>query len=937
MAIKKPGGITPTGDDQNQRVKGISDVSKTVNQMQNRMKTEMKHTENAIENNKDIHEIQSSMNTVLKRLGDTVQTLSDGVKTVTVTTAQATKDAVSQYGKAIGEDIHWKKQNVLAMSLARSTPIFGYFAAKFMETDVFKKAAGRMREQVGKVFSGIGNIFRRKNQASNESKSSKKAGKGKLPVMHEGGYVERGGLAKVRSAEVVMPIEKILDRLDENESVGKQLGIVMKKAGLHGMTNMRTYVQMAEKKARVGMAKGFLRAYSEVHTRYLEPDSKQQLRALLAIQDALGAQIGEWDQVWQKMLLEHPWFRRMAVMSRWAGKFFKIPYGIYKFFVKDRGGYKKIVSKSDNPMVAAAENMGTYLIESLWREDNIVQWTRLTAEATRDLSAYLTGKKYKAVKGLDTGVWSLAGMMKKPFGWALQKSGKLVEKGLRRALLGKDNEGKTNGLIDFLAKERGGGPGLFSSFLTKREYALDEGIGEAGGKGISALQMPQDKMMEQVYPFFVPFYKYGSKYFEEQGKYIDQTFHIQSKLLETTEEQNDRDKREKRKGMFGKLLTFLPIIGNFLFSTFSKVIGGIGDIIKNALPWLASANAFANFLGPAAGVLGAAALGYGIGSLIEKYLISPIRERYFADLEKGKKKAGAQAAKTMNAHMEATARVKAGKGTAKDYQTMKTAGGMYSDLVSMQKDREGFIQGNFWERLTGDRDVYNIVTAAQKGYFGEHMDEYLNYDREEISRQRYKFMAYAKGAGLDYAKDPVKAGRKREQMFLNFLKKHGTPRYDPMTDVTLTQQLGMKGRDLTRKGLKEYEDTKTWLKSEIDPTKKYAKILLDDAGNKYVELKGEVTDFLGGTEETQKMLKDKAMQGLAKINIQTAQIQNGLGQIAGELKEGAGKQVAAINNMTTNVISNVRQNSSTAISKGKEKLSALQDDLTARILHGRMH
>ena len=126
MAIRKePGGITPTGDAENQRVKGISDVAKTVNEMQRNVDKEIMRTESYVEERKDMQEIQSSMNGVLRKLSDTIGALTVGVKNVTSSTAMATKDAISQYGRAVGEDISFKKQNIVAMALARSTPIFG--------------------------------------------------------------------------------------------------------------------------------------------------------------------------------------------------------------------------------------------------------------------------------------------------------------------------------------------------------------------------------------------------------------------------------------------------------------------------------------------------------------------------------------------------------------------------------------------------------------------------------------------------------------------------------------------------------------------------------------------------------------------------------------------------------------------------------------------
>ena len=102
-------------------------------------------------------EVLSSVNTILDKLKVAATALAKGTKDITVGTAKATKDFVSQYGRAVSEDISVNKQNVVGMALARSSPIFGYFAAKFVETNVFKSAMSRIKQSLVNAFSFLGN------------------------------------------------------------------------------------------------------------------------------------------------------------------------------------------------------------------------------------------------------------------------------------------------------------------------------------------------------------------------------------------------------------------------------------------------------------------------------------------------------------------------------------------------------------------------------------------------------------------------------------------------------------------------------------------------------------------------------------------------------------------------------------------------------------
>ena len=315
MAIKDnetPGGsITQTNDAMDERITNIRNVDKTVEGMEKDVVQKIEETEDMIDDSEDIERVQSSMIGVLKKINETVGAFSTGIKKVSISTATATKDTISQYGKAVSEDISFNKQNVVAMALSRTTPLFGYFAAKFMETDVFKSAAAKLREGFGNVLGSVATKFKegfggiidkvrkRKGKITKtddiSSINEKNLTDEPIPKMQHGGYVSKGGLAQLHPAEVVMPIEKVLSNVDNRLSVFENMINIYRKEQIKSIANMQTFVADQGKKQKVGLIRGFIRAWGEVNTQYLEPDSKRQLRALLAIQDALGAQIGTWN------------------------------------------------------------------------------------------------------------------------------------------------------------------------------------------------------------------------------------------------------------------------------------------------------------------------------------------------------------------------------------------------------------------------------------------------------------------------------------------------------------------------------------------------------------------------------------------------------------------------------------------------------------------
>jgi len=149
---KDKGSLTQKADDQQVRISQVSNVSKAVSAMGKKTTKEIQETERRISSGGDSKAIAGSMNSVLGSLKNTIDSLERGVQTATLGTAKAAKDAIAQYGTAISEDFKVNRQNMVATALATSTPIFGYFASKFLETGMFKNAKDKMSESVSKIF-----------------------------------------------------------------------------------------------------------------------------------------------------------------------------------------------------------------------------------------------------------------------------------------------------------------------------------------------------------------------------------------------------------------------------------------------------------------------------------------------------------------------------------------------------------------------------------------------------------------------------------------------------------------------------------------------------------------------------------------------------------------------------------------------------------------
>jgi hypothetical protein len=766
---KDRGSLTQKADSQEVRISQVSNVSKAVSAMGKETTRRMKETDRKIAEGGDSQEIAGSMNSVLNSLKSTVDSLNRGVEAATLGTAKAAQEAISQYGQAISEDFKINRQNMVASALSTSTPIFGYFASKFMETGIFKKTKEKMSDS-------ISNIFKKKSKG------------GSLP-----------------------------DDMDEDGGGGKQL----------------TPAQAAEK-ARMNRANqkqdsvsAMKVANQEKYEKYDKPTEQKMLVALTAIQGAVGATIGKFSQWYDKFLIEHPYYRRMTMafkyLSAGASGLWKAVYFVWR----PRGGYKKHLSKAKNPFQAINQNLGALFVQTMPRLDAIMIYTKATAIAMRDLSSHVTGKRYPMMDPSKLGgTWSIGGVAMA----IMRGAGRIAMKGarkLRDSMYEKGSKGHDlfSGAIE--GTEKLGkiadygltGPGRMKDWVKgktldqlpgakekRRMFGGLEGTGGGIGGGFGKQEpIPVKISSESEGVFNVKKLKQMRlpKNFKGMGKRHKPTFFTQGvfdeyfaknaikqdkqnkKLIgytsSTTKELKEHNKREKRRsimgiigGLFsgaknllsGALSFILPFLGlgglggggglkkwiSGLFLKGGAIRAGVAALFAKGGP-IATALASKAFWGP----IGAAFAGWGIGTWINENWIKPWMNEWM-DKQNDKQQKGIKDVDKIRESLAKDAR----KGDYESRVGLHAATG-----IKHQKT------------LLGGAINAAAVRAGQMKVIKKNKAAYAKYDLDEITKARTRWQHslpyYAWYARMSQGKDPEKFGIEKEEAFLKYLQKVGTP------------------------------------------------------------------------------------------------------------------------------------------------------------------
>lgn len=588
-----PGSITEKADTSGDRISEISNVSKTISEMQRKTQQKIQETRRDVAGSENIEHVERSMSKVLSSLNNTVGTVTDGFAKVAANTARASSDLIKGYGKAISQDISYNKQNVVSMALARSTPLYGYFAAKFMETDVYQKAKERMKsslsDALGSVTSkfkeGFTSLFSRGKGKPERSLASK--AKEEIPKMQRGGYVEKGGVARLHPAEVVVPIEKVLERIDKSIDTTKELAKSSTRMQMRSLSKLSTYIHDGQQKEKVGIIKGFFRAIKEAEQQYMLPPLEKLVRIGSHLLDALGVTFNKWSNVWKKMLIEHPTFRNIMFALNTLKNVLGTPGKLIYSIFKTRGGYTTHLSANKNPMAATAENIGVLYTGSMWRLDNIAKFTRASAEATRDLSSALTGKSYPRLEGVGTGVFTLFGLGRSLVNSLAKITPKIAGGVVGLLMGGKIKKGLTIGEAIGNALTS---PDYFDQLAYAFKSAREREIEGIYGKGGAVEALPGPKSFQEAITTISPLEVVDVNFkrlFDDIQKFVQLNAKQQKKLLgqtdmlvdisrgnyKTTKEMNQR---EERRTIFGFMSGIFGAGKGILGSIMKLFTGGMG-------------------------------------------------------------------------------------------------------------------------------------------------------------------------------------------------------------------------------------------------------------------------------------------------------------------------------------------------------------------------
>jgi murein DD-endopeptidase MepM/ murein hydrolase activator NlpD len=346
--------LDASNSDLQKRLKSITGTVTSTAVKQQKLLNQMKMRE--LSSPREIKVVEKSVQEVLGKLGYAVDALTRGTKRILTDTARATKETLREYGDAIHNDFYINKGNMMAMTLAKASPIFGYFAGKFMETSVFQKFSENIKQKLGDAATFTGNkmkdVATRAYGSLKDTFSKNKevktggttrgpdgryiSGGGRspagvpgarankysatnemnLPEVQRGGYVKKEGAAYIHSAEIVAPLEKLSVTMKESLApMNKTIGSELKQF----------------RYATVGMG-------NDLRALILEFVGNKSFlyKTVLAFQGLLGA--GE----------------------------------IVKFFFGKRNKYSSLLSKSMNPMQKTADNVGVLFTNLMPKLDTII-------------------------------------------------------------------------------------------------------------------------------------------------------------------------------------------------------------------------------------------------------------------------------------------------------------------------------------------------------------------------------------------------------------------------------------------------------------------------------------------------------------------------------------------------------------------------------------
>lgn len=682
-------------------------------------------------------------------------------------------EAGVQFSQQIAQDVNWNKQAIVAQALSRATPLFGYFAAKFMETDVFKNAAENIKKHIGGAFRAVGEkfgtvfaagfdkvrgLFGGQKSANNIKKNFR------IPSMAVGGYVAKEGLINVHPAEVVMPIDKVMklisDRTGGGDS-GPQMSSILER-----LTSMnRDYIDIYQNDKKDN--RFFMRTFMDALTTQNEDmlvEIKRSLAGNLTIVKSV-------HMAWQKTLELHPGFRATMI----AGEFlYKMTVSPFKFLFTKRGSiYKTDLPKDVQPIANQTKTLHLIYLGMMWQFDNVKKHLSGMYTSIRDIASKITGNTYpdelknakrnKSRRIVDAA--KLVAKYSKAQAWK-DKMRSMIGAGPIEDLINKMYGGKENMWTkkrSFRDVKSG-----FKKFLNFKPPSIKLWWKRfRAGKSYRGENAYQEATVDSVF------------YQEAQTEAANRSVRLLSDISGTlAEESRARRKNNIFSMLFGVLGSLkdsvLSVMGGFK----DMLSGGVKSLMAGGLPLLVKSAFGAIFALPMAWAGGKA-----VGDMIYEKLIKPGQDKLFEKLEKQNEAITVASNKALD-YVRDQARGGDRDTRSKAVRQINIA----SDFdLNERKDSYGMHTDKFWR---GSADIAKYINDARKEYILENIGLYDQYDPKEISRLRAEFYnsgGYSRGFDVSM-KDPQVYGRKYEERFAKYLAEKGKPTPYSLVDERMEER-----------------------------------------------------------------------------------------------------------------------------------------------------
>lgn len=384
--------------------KATLDVSTEINSLTKEQQRLMKQLN--IEHLEFTTETAAAYNGVLKNFGRAIGNFSNGIKNITMDTAKATSGAIAQYGRAIGEDININKKNTVAMSLASISPLIGYLAAKTTETEAF-------RNLTSKIGSSIRDKFRRNKKPKMNMQDFDED---EIPKMRKGGLVKKGGVVQVHAAEIITPVDKVLEKVkhakteDNTHKLNTSLNTMSQS-----VVRMQQVVEHQEetKKDIVSTFLGELKKLDQ------EKETKTQTERIVdALEEIKAATIGSADRMsiaWERTLMQHPAIKGMIAFGQTMKSVISTPF---KALFSLRGGFASDIKRATSTSNIYQQQINLLALiytKGMGYLRDIKKFTHVTAETLagekvsptadkqytlfRKIKDFMTGKEEKEGEG----------------------------------------------------------------------------------------------------------------------------------------------------------------------------------------------------------------------------------------------------------------------------------------------------------------------------------------------------------------------------------------------------------------------------------------------------------------------------------------------------------------------------------------------------------